>query len=108
MKSIALAALAGLTLATPTVAWSAHGDHAPSAATVAAPAQGVGVIKAINARAGIITIQHGPIPALKWPAMTMPFKITPALLQGLKSGQKVGFSVRIVNAAAEIVAISPN
>lgn len=108
MKSVIFAALAALALASPTVAWSAHGAHAPSPVAATAPAQGVGVIKAINARAGTITIQHAPIPALKWPAMTMPFKITPALLQGLKAGQKVSFSVRVANGAAEIVAIKPN
>lgn len=108
MKSVALAALVALALATPTIASAAHGAHAPSPAVATAPAQAVGEIKAINARAGTITIQHAPVPALKWPAMTMPFKITPALLQGLKAGQKVSFSVRVANGAAEIVAIKPN
>ena len=108
MKPVALAALAALSLAAPTAAWSAHGAHAPSPAAATAPAQGVGVIKAINARAGTITIQHAPIPALKWPAMTMPFKIAPALAQGMKGGQQVTFSVRVANGAAEIVAIKPN
>ncbi len=42
-----------------------------------------------------ITLDHGPVPALKWPAMTMPFQwAQPALAQGLKVGQRVEFSFR--------------
>jgi len=42
-----------------------------------------------------ITLDHGPVPALKWPAMTMPFRWDrPALAQGLKAGDRVEFSFR--------------
>lgn len=108
MKHLAIAAVAvaaALAITTPVLADPGHAAHE---APAAAASQGTGVIKAIDAKAGSVTIQHGPIAALKWPAMTMPFKITPALLQGLKVGQKVSFSVRVANGAAEIVAIKPN
>ena len=40
-----------------------------------------------------ITLDHAPVPALKWPAMTMAFKLAdPALARGLKPGQSVSFS----------------
>ncbi|MBU0555389.1 MAG: efflux RND transporter periplasmic adaptor subunit [Alphaproteobacteria bacterium] len=39
-----------------------------------------------------ITLSHAPIPVLKWPAMTMTFKLgTPALARGLKKGDRVLF-----------------
>lgn len=109
MKPVIFAA-AVLALAVPTVAGAAHGDHsatqgAPTAAL--APAQGTGTIKAINARAGTVTIQHAPIPALKWPAMVMPFKATPEVLQGFKTGQKVVFTVRATKGTAEILSMRP-
>jgi Cu(I)/Ag(I) efflux system membrane fusion protein len=42
-----------------------------------------------------ITLDHAPVPALKWPAMTMPFQwAKPGLAQGLKPGDRVEFSFR--------------
>jgi len=47
------------------------------------------------AEGGTITLEHEPVPALKWPAMTMPFKLAePGLAKGLKPGDKVHFSFR--------------
>ncbi|HEU4705551.1 MAG TPA: copper-binding protein, partial [Sphingomicrobium sp.] len=37
-------------------------------------------------------LDHGPVPSLKWPAMTMPFKLSDkALASGLQAGQAVEF-----------------
>ena len=42
---------------------------------------------------GGITISHAPVPALKWPAMTMTFRLgTPGLARGFKTGDRVRFS----------------
>lgn len=69
---------------------------------------GVGVITAIDPRAATITIKHGPIPAVSWPAMTMIFKANPpALLHGLHVGQRVGFDLKTQGMAAEVTAIRP-
>ncbi|MGG2007559.1 efflux RND transporter periplasmic adaptor subunit [Novosphingobium resinovorum] len=39
-----------------------------------------------------ITLSHAPVPALKWPAMTMTFKLgSPALGRGFKKGDRVVF-----------------
>ncbi|MDH5330309.1 MAG: efflux RND transporter periplasmic adaptor subunit [Aquincola sp.] len=47
------------------------------------------------AEGGVITLDHEPVPALKWPAMTMPFPLArPDLAKGLKSGDKVRFTFR--------------
>jgi len=47
------------------------------------------------AQGGKIKLEHEPVPALKWPAMTMPFKLAdPDLAKGLKPGDKVHFSFR--------------
>ena len=51
-----------------------------------------GTVAEINASAGTLTIEHGPVPSLKWPPMTMEFKAKDrALLQGLKPGQHIEF-----------------
>jgi Cu(I)/Ag(I) efflux system membrane fusion protein len=42
-----------------------------------------------------ITLEHEPVPALKWPAMTMPFQLArPELARGLKAGDAVRFRFR--------------
>ncbi|MHB1075275.1 copper-binding protein [Thiobacillus sp.] len=56
-------------------------------------AQGTGVVKAIDAAKGSITIAHQAIPALKWPAMTMSFKIDKQLASIVKPGQHVAFEL---------------
>ncbi|WP_425259789.1 efflux RND transporter periplasmic adaptor subunit [Rubrivivax sp. RP6-9] len=42
-----------------------------------------------------ITLEHAPVPALQWPAMTMPFQLAqPDLVRGLKAGDAVRFRFR--------------
>jgi len=45
----------------------------------------------VDATAGTVTIAHGPVDALKWPAMTMTFKAGSVDIAGLKSGDQVDF-----------------
>ena len=58
---------------------------------VATKASATGIVKVVDTTAGKITISHGPVAALKWPAMTMAFKATPAQLAAVHVGQKVDF-----------------
>lgn len=106
MKLI-LAAVAALAAAGPAFAQDGHAAHGATGHSTMVPAgvQGTGVVKKIDAKAGSITLDHGPIAALKWPAMTMPFKAAPALTQNLKVGQKVTFTLKS-GGAPEIIAIS--
>ncbi|MEW5686576.1 MAG: copper-binding protein [Pseudomonadota bacterium] len=92
----ALAALAIASLATPALAQhEGHGAHAPAAAAAAASGaiKGTGVVKAVNAKTGVIKLHHAPIPALKWPAMTMDFKAAPAVVAAAKVGKSVTFTL---------------
>jgi Cu(I)/Ag(I) efflux system protein CusF len=54
-------------------------------------ASATGRVMIVDATAGRITISHGPVAALKWPAMTMAFKATPAQMAAVHVGQKVDF-----------------
>ena len=53
-----------------------------------------GVIKNINPEQHKITLSHGAVPAINWPAMTMSFKFTPETdsVKNLKVGDEVNFS----------------
>jgi Cu(I)/Ag(I) efflux system periplasmic protein CusF len=63
-------------------------------AAASADVQGAGVVKAVDAKAGTVTIAHQPIKTLGWPAMTMPFKVaSPALLDKVAIGRKVQFTL---------------
>jgi Cu(I)/Ag(I) efflux system membrane fusion protein len=49
-----------------------------------------GVIDSVDAKGQAVTVTHGPVASLKWPAMTMEFKLAnAALLKDLKPGGKV-------------------
>ncbi|TAJ71737.1 MAG: copper-binding protein [Phenylobacterium sp.] len=98
---LALILAGALAVAAPAAAQPAnHADHAAAAPKAAAPVQGSGVVKGVNAKAGTITLHHGPIPALKWPAMTMTFKAAPEAVKAAKTGKSVTFTL---NAAGDQV-----
>ncbi|HEY9092264.1 efflux RND transporter periplasmic adaptor subunit [Parasphingorhabdus sp.] len=63
-----------------------------------------GTIEKITARS--VTLRHGPVAALDWPAMTMGFAIkAPAQLQGLARGDKVAFRFVQADSGPQIVSI---
>ena len=93
-KQLLLAVAAALSLgaAAPAIAHPGENHAGESQAAVPQSAEGQGVVRAINARQGTITVQHEPIAALGWPAMTMAFRVTSAdLLTGLSVGARVRF-----------------
>jgi Cu(I)/Ag(I) efflux system protein CusF len=51
----------------------------------------MGVVKAVDAAKGTITLSHEPVPAIQWPAMTMPFKANKTLITSVKTGDRVNF-----------------
>ena len=60
--------------------------------TATSPHHGTGTVKKIDAKAAMVTLAHGPIASMKWPAMTMSFKLKDAALaKGIKSGDTVIF-----------------
>ena len=54
--------------------------------------RGTGTVKKVDSAAGKVTIAHGPIPTMKWPAMNMTFTVKDkALLGKLSQDKKVEF-----------------
>jgi len=54
--------------------------------------KGAGTVTKVDPAGGKVTIAHGPVQTLKWPAMTMTFGVKDkALLGKLSSGKKVEF-----------------
>ena len=81
----------------------ATADMAQSAKTASA----TGTVEAVDAAAGKITIAHGPVDALQWPAMTMGFKATPEQVASVQVGQKVQFEFESQGMDATITQITP-
>ena len=64
----------------------------PAQAQTAAAHPATGVVKSVDRAKGTVTLAHGPVKSLKWPAMTMPFTVKDkALLEKLQAGNKVEF-----------------
>ncbi|SEF50619.1 efflux RND transporter periplasmic adaptor subunit [Nitrosomonas ureae] len=76
---------------------SGEQEIAPSSAVLSASQvqyRGEGSIEAIDFSHATVTLAHGPIASLKWPAMVMDFRVQePLLLQAFKPGQKVIFEI---------------
>ena len=54
--------------------------------------KGNGVVKATDTQKSTVTIAHGPVQSMKWPAMSMTFKVKDkSLLEKLGEGKKVDF-----------------
>ncbi len=67
---------------------------ATGAAATPATHRGEGRVEAVDPANASVTLTHGPIASLKWPAMTMDFKVKDAaLLRALKPGEKVIFDL---------------
>lgn len=107
LLATALAFTAAGTALAQTGGTPAPGSHAMDHSAMVT-ADGEGVVKSVDAKAGTLIIQHAPIPALKWPAMTMPFKAEPpSILQTVKAGQAVRFKLMQMNGATTVTAIQP-
>ena len=49
-----------------------------------------GTVKSVDAKAGTVTLDHEPVKSMKWPAMSMAFKVQDkSLMQKLGQGKKV-------------------
>ena len=54
--------------------------------------QAEGTVEDVDAKSSMVTLAHGPVPSLKWPAMSMEFKVANSdLLKQLKPGAAVAF-----------------
>lgn len=59
-----------------------------------AGAHGTGTVTAVNVAQRKIGLQHEPIPAIGWPAMTMDLAVAPSVnLQAIQPGSRVNFSI---------------
>lgn len=100
--------------ALPMQAQASH-DHAgkPGAASADVAVTGQpksdGEIKKVDKDSGKLTVKHGPLANLDMPAMTMVFKVKdPAMMNQVKTGDKIKFTVEKINGAFIITEMKPS
>ena len=65
-------------------------------------------VRKVDLAARKITLKHGEIKNLEMPPMTMVFQVpNPALLGGIKTGDKVRFTADKVNGAYTVLTLQP-
>lgn len=64
-----------------------------------------GTIEALDRERGVVTIAHGPVPALKWPASSMEFQARREQLEGLAVGDEVRIGFQSEGDEAALVSI---
>lgn len=96
------ASLRGLLTAPPGSSAAMTGKQGNSPADVAEASGNV-----VEIAKGQVTIAHGPVPTLKWPAMTMGFDVRDTtVLKGVAKGDRVRFTFRKTDGGYEIVSIA--
>jgi Cu/Ag efflux protein CusF len=67
-------------------------------------ATGKGIVNNVDMGTSTVNMSHEAIPAIKWPAMTMDFKVADKKqLSGIKSGQTVSFGLAKDPAAGYVI-----
>ena len=66
---------------------------------------GTATVISVDKAAGKIKLNHGPIPALKWPSMKMGFVAKPEVLGKIAPGDKVAIDIRSGGGKYEITRI---
>ena len=94
---------------TPSSAAPAAAPVAGSDGTTGAPvkhASATGTIESLDPSTRTITITHGPVPALDWPAMTMTFQAPNIDLASFKPGDRVAFELSATGMKAAVISIA--
>lgn len=66
----------------------------------------IGTVKTVDAKTGVVSLVHGPVKTMNWPAMTMGFKVKDKmLLDKLRAGKKVQFEFMQENKDYVITAV---
>jgi Cu/Ag efflux protein CusF len=85
-------------------------DRQPSApaATAASQALSDGEVRRVDRQQGKVTLKHGEIKSLEMPPMTMVFRVkVSAMLDRLKVGDKIRFTVDQIDGALVVTRIEP-
>ncbi len=91
---------------------AAHGQHTGEMLMAHGPendAHGSGTVNSVDPEQHKLNMNHGPIPEIGWPSMTMDFPVAPSVdLKAIKPGTRVNFTIKKQPSGMyEIKAITP-
>jgi len=90
----------------PAPATAKSSSVAASPGTSTSSASATGVVEAIDSSRGRITIAHGPVASLQWPAMTMTFQTGAVDVRAIEPGDHVSFEFTATGMHATLTAIA--
>ena len=108
---LALTVLAGCSRNEAPAATQAQATAAASSTSAATPkktiaASATGTVESVDLAARTVTIAHGPIATVHWPAMTMTFDAPAADLSAVKPGDQVDFELAVTGMHGEVTKIA--
>lgn len=102
MRALLFSALLGACLSVSFLSVQANASVSPTGQQW----QGQGVVQKIAPQS--VVIHHEAIPALKWPAMTMPFALSADIdLRAIKPGEQVTFTLVRAGDGFQIISLTP-
>lgn len=91
------------------LAQGTHGSGHTPGGNAATGASATGTVETVDAAQRKVKLNHGPIPAINWPAMSMEFPAAPSVdLSKVKSGSKVKFTLSGSGGTYMVDSISPD
>ena len=66
-----------------------------------------GTVTAIDPEAGTLTIEHGPVESIGWPAMTMAFEAEAQILEQVSVGEGIAFEFRTGTEGSVVTSVTP-
>lgn len=86
-----------------------QGDSNMARKNTAPTHAGHGKVISVDSQAGTVKLTHDPMKSLKWPKMTMDFKVhDAAMLKDIKPGTQVDFELMKMDGAYHIMKITPS
>ncbi len=85
------------------------GENKATPNGAAKTATGTGTVSALNAAGQKITLEHGPMPEIAWPAMKMELPVAAGVdLSKVKIGDKVRFTIAGSGSSYTVQSMSPS
>ena len=66
-----------------------------------------GKVTDIDPGAGTVTIEHGPVESIGWPAMTMTFEADAQILEQVSVGEGIAFEFRTGTEGSVVTSVTP-
>ncbi len=105
LAAVGLLALGAVTAQAQT-ATGAPGATAAGSAAAPTTAKAEAEVRRVEAATGRVQLRHGPIANLDMPPMTMVFRVkSPALLEGLKEGDRILFTAEKIDGAYTVTSV---